>query len=219
MTMEMAGGTLDVLVARHPVLASCRADLEAAFALLARSFAAGGKLLVCGNGGSAADADHIVGELMKGFRRPRRLSGDTAARLAASDPELGPRLASRLQLGLPAINLAAGSSLPTAFANDVDPGLVFAQQVLALGRPGDAVLGISTSGNAANVIAALVTARALGMATLGLTGQSGGRMRGRCDVLVAVPGSRTFEIQELHLPVYHCLCAMLEDRFFEEPRL
>jgi D-sedoheptulose 7-phosphate isomerase len=214
--MEKAGGTLDELVARHPVLASCRTDIEAAFSLLARTFAAGGKLLVCGNGGSAADADHIVGELMKGFRRPRRPSGETAARLAASDPELGPRLASRLQLGLPAVNLAAGSALPTAFANDEDPGLVFAQQVLVLGRPSDALLGISTSGNAANVIAALVTARAVGMATVGLTGQSGGRIRGRCDVLVAVPGSRTFEVQELHLPVYHCLCAMLEDQFFPE---
>ncbi|OHD69984.1 MAG: phosphoheptose isomerase [Spirochaetes bacterium RBG_13_68_11] len=214
--MEKAGGALDELVARYPVLASCRADIEAAFALLARTFAAGGRLLVCGNGGSAADADHIVGELMKGFRRPRRLSGETAARFAASDPELGPRLASRLQLGLPAVNLAAGSALPTAFANDEDPGLVFAQQVLVLGRPGDALLGISTSGNAANVIAALVAARAVGMAIVGLTGRSGGRMQGRCDVLVAVPGSRAFEVQELHLPVYHCLCAMLEDRFFPE---
>ncbi len=214
--MERAGGALDELVARYPVLVSCRADIEAAFTLLARTFAAGGKLLVCGNGGSAADADHIVGELMKGFRRARRPSGETAARLAASDPELGPRLASRLQLGLPAINLAAGSAFPTAFANDEDPGLVFAQQVLALGRSGDALLGISTSGNAANVIAALVTARAVGMGTVGLAGGSGGRMRGRCDVLVAVPGSRTFEVQELHLPVYHCLCAMLEDRFFKE---
>jgi D-sedoheptulose 7-phosphate isomerase len=214
--MEMAVGALDELVARHPVLGACRVDIEAAFTLLARTFAAGGKLLVCGNGGSAADADHIVSELMKGFLKARRLSGETAARLAASDPELGPRLAARLQRCLPAINLAAGSALPTAFANDEDPGLVFAQQVLGLGRPGDALLGISTSGNAANVIAALVAARAFGMATVGLTGQSGGRMRGWCDVLVAVPGSRTFEVQELHLPVYHCLCAMLEDRFFKE---
>jgi D-sedoheptulose 7-phosphate isomerase len=214
--MERAVGVLDELVSRHPGLGVCRADIEAAFALLAHTFAGGGKLLVCGNGGSAADADHIVGELMKGFRRVRRPSGETAARLAASDPELGPRLAGRLQLGLPAINLAAGSSLPTAFANDVDPGLVFAQAVLGLGRPGDALLGISTSGDAANVIAALLTARAVGMATVGLTGAAGGRMRGRCDVLVAVPGSRTFEVQELHLPVYHCLCAMLEDRFFAE---
>jgi D-sedoheptulose 7-phosphate isomerase len=215
--MERAVGTLDELVVRHPELGACRADIEAAFALLARTFETGGKLLVCGNGGSAADADHIVGELMKGFRLPRRPSGGMAARLEAADPEIGPRLAARLQLGLPAINLAAGSALSTAFANDEDPGLVFAQGVLGLGRPGDALLGISTSGSAANVIAALVTARAVGMATVGLTGESGGRMRGRCDVLVAVPGTRTFEVQELHLPVYHCLCAMLEDRFFEEP--
>lgn len=214
--MDRAAGPLDELVVRHPELLACRPDVEAAFELLARAFASGGKLLVCGNGGSAADADHIVGELMKGFRRERRPAGETAARLRAADPEVGPRLASRLQLGLPALNLAAGSALPTAFANDEDPGLVFAQQVLGLGRPGDALLGISTSGSAPNVIAALVAARAVGMATVGLTGASGGRMRGRCDVLVAVPAQATYAVQELHLPVYHCLCAMLEDRFFKE---
>jgi D-sedoheptulose 7-phosphate isomerase len=214
--MDGAGRTLDDLIARHPALAACRPDIEAAFAALARVFAGGGKLLVCGNGGSAADADHIVGELMKGFRKARRPGAETAARLRAADPDLGPRLAARLQTGLAAINLAAGSALPTAFANDEDPGLVFAQQVLGLGRPGDALLGISTSGNAANVNAALVTARAVGMATVGLTGASGGAMRGRCDALVAVPADATFEVQELHLPVYHCLCAMLEDRFFKE---
>jgi len=214
--MERPGAALDELVVRQPVLGACRADIEAAFALLARTFAGGGKLLVCGNGGSAADADHIVGELMKGFRRARRPTGATAERLRAADPELGPRLAARLQVGLPAVNLAAGLALPTAFANDEDPGLVFAQAVLGLGRPGDALLGISTSGDAANVVAALVAARALGLATVGLTGAGGGRMRGRCDVLVAVPAQRTFEVQELHLPAYHCLCAMLEDRFFAE---
>jgi D-sedoheptulose 7-phosphate isomerase len=216
MTMDGTVGLLDELVARYPALGACRPGVEAAFALIARSFEAGGKLLTCGNGGSAADADHIVGELMKGFRRARRPAGEMATRLAAADRELGPRLAARLQLGLPAVNLAAGMALPTAFANDEDPALVFAQQVLGLGLPKDVLLGISTSGNAANVIAALVTARAVGMATVGLTGASGGGMRGRCDVLVAVPASRTFEVQELHLPVYHCLCAMLEDRFFKE---
>lgn len=214
--MESHGAEIEALVRRHPALDACRADIASAYALLERTFAGGGKLLVCGNGGSAADADHIVGELMKGFRRARRPSGATAERLRAADPEMGPRLAARLQVGLPAINLASGIALPTAFANDEDPGLVFAQQVLGLGRPGDALLGISTSGNAANVIAALLAARAVGMATVGLTGASGGRMRGRCDVLVAVPAARTFEVQELHLPVYHCLCAMLEDRFFPE---
>jgi D-sedoheptulose 7-phosphate isomerase len=215
-SMDGPAGALDDLVARYPALAACRPGIEAAFALMARVFAAGGKLLVCGNGGSAADADHIVGELMKGFHKARRPTGETAARLRAADPDLGPRLAARLQVGLPAVNLAAGSALPTAFANDEDPGLVFAQQVLGLGRPGDVLLGISTSGNAANVNAALITARAVGMATVGLTGASGGSMRGRCDVLVAVPATATFAVQELHLPVYHCLCALLEDRFFKE---
>jgi D-sedoheptulose 7-phosphate isomerase len=213
-TAERSGASLDRLVDRYPALGACRADIEAAFALLAHTFTAGGKLLACGNGGSAADADHIVGELMKGFRRERRPAGEIAERLAGCDPELGPRLASRLQLGLPAVNLAAGSALPTAFANDEDPALGFAQGVLGLGRPQDALLGISTSGDSVNVIAAMATARAVGMATIGLTGASGGRMRGRCDVLIAVPASTTWEVQELHLPVYHCLCAMLEDRFF-----
>jgi D-sedoheptulose 7-phosphate isomerase len=207
---------LDDLVARLPALGACRADIDRAFALLARVFEAGGKLLVCGNGGSAADADHVVGELMKGFLRARRPAGDLAARLAAADPVLGPRLAAGLQRGLPAINLAAGSALTTAFANDEDPGLVFAQQVLGLGRTGDALLAISTSGNAANVNAAAVAARAVGVATIGLTGAAGGALRGRCDVLVAVPAGATFAVQELHLPVYHCLCAMLEERFFKE---
>src|SRR5512137_2948123 len=207
---------LDELVSRYPPLAGVRSGIEAAFTAIVACYDGGGKLLVCGNGGSAADADHIVGELMKGFRKARRPGGETAERLRAADPDLGPRLAARLQTGLAAVNLAAGIALPTAFANDEDPGLVFAQQVLGLGRAGDALLGISTSGNAANVIAALLAARAVGMATVGLTGASGGRMRGRCDVLVAVPAARTFEVQELHLPVYHCLCAMLEDRFFKE---
>ena len=214
--MDKAQAMLEELVTRYPVLGPCRPDIVAAFELLARCFASGGKLLVCGNGGSAADADHIVGELMKGFLKQRRSAGDLAGRLSAADPVLGPRLAARLQGGLAAVNLCAGSALSTAFANDEDPEFVFAQAVLGLGCRGDTLLGISTSGDAANVNAALVTARAVGMSTVGLTGASGGTMRGRCDVLVAVPGLRTFEVQELHLPVYHCLCAMLEERFFKE---
>ncbi len=212
----MASRHLAELLHRYPVLTPVGADIEAAFRLLERSFRAGGKLLVCGNGGSAADADHIVGELMKGFLQARRPAGELAARLAAADPELGPRLAAGLQVGLPAITLAAGGAFPTAFGNDESPELVFAQGVLALGKPGDALLAISTSGNARNVNAALVAARALGLGTVGLSGASGGTMAGRCDVLVRAPASRTFEVQELHLPIYHCLCAMLEARFFTQ---
>lgn len=209
-------GLLDELIGRYPALAGCRRDVEAAFGALERCFDSGGKLLVCGNGGSAADSDHIVGELQKGFLKKRRLSGELAERLAATDASLGPRLARFLQEGLPAVNLAAGAALQTACANDQSPELVFAQAVLSLGKPGDALLAISTSGNAANVNAALVVARSLGLVTIGLTGATGGDMRNRCDVVIRAPGTRTFEVQEHHLPIYHCLCAMIEQRFFKE---
>jgi D-sedoheptulose 7-phosphate isomerase len=205
---------LEELIHRYPVLAPCRASVEAAFRALENCYASGGKLLVCGNGGSAADADHIVGELMKAYLRPRRLPADAAARLRAADPALGPELAESLQGALPAVNLAAGSALLSAFGNDVRPELAYAQAAWGYGRRGDVLLGISTSGNAANVRSALVTCRAAGITTIGLTGRSGGKMAGLCDILLSVPADRTFEIQELHLPVYHCLCAMVEERFF-----
>jgi D-sedoheptulose 7-phosphate isomerase len=205
---------LEELIHRYPVLAPCRASIEASFRALEGCFASGGKLLVCGNGGSAADADHIVGELMKAYLRPRRLPEDAAARLRAADSALGPALAELLQGALPAVNLAAGSALLSAFGNDVRPELAYAQAAWGYGRRGDVLLGISTSGNAANVRSALVACRAAGITTIGLTGRSGGKMAGLCDILLSVPADRTFEIQELHLPVYHCLCAMVEERFF-----
>ena len=170
--------------------------------------------MVCGNGGSAADSDHIVGELMKGYLRPRPVPEDMRARLRAADPALGPALAECLQGALPAVNLMAGSALLSAFGNDVSPDLAYAQAAYGHGKKGDVLLGISTSGNASNVRSALVVGRAMGMTTIGLTGRGGGKMAGLCDILVNVPAVRTFEIQELHLPVYHCLCAMVEERFF-----
>ena len=202
------------LLSRYPVLAVCRGDIEAAFHVLVDCFAAGGKLLVCGNGGSAADADHIVGELMKGFLKPRPLPRELCDRLRAADPALGGTLAGKLQAALPAINISASSAFGTAFANDVSAELAFAQAVNGYGRPGDVLLGLSTSGNAANVRAALCMARVLGMKTIGMTGKGGGKMAGMCDIRIGVPAARTFEIQELHLPVYHCLCAMVEAQFF-----
>lgn len=205
---------LDELVERFPGLASCRTDIEAAYRALVDCFSAGGRLLVCGNGGSAADSDHIVGELMKGFLKPRPLPEDLRARLRATDRVLGHVLAEKLQGALPAISLAAGAALLSAFGNDVSAELAYAQATVGYGRSGDALLGISTSGNAANVRAALCAARAVGMKTIGLTGRAGGKMAGLCDILIAVPATRTFEVQELHLPVYHCLCAMVEERFF-----
>jgi D-sedoheptulose 7-phosphate isomerase len=205
---------LEELVSRYPALAACRADIEAACRALVKSYTAGGKLLICGNGGSAADSDHIVGELMKGFLLRRPLSADLRARLVAASPELGPAIAEKLQGALPAIDLAAGIALPTAFGNDVSAELAFAQAAYGHGKAGDVLLGISTSGNAGNVRSALCVARAVGMTSIGLTGKGGGKMAGLCDILIRVPATQTFAIQELHLPVYHCLCAMVEAHFF-----
>jgi len=206
--------TLDELTTRYPALAPFAGTIQSACDAIVATYERGGKLLLCGNGGSAADAEHIVGELMKGYLSPRRLPADLAARLTATSLDLGPELASKLQGALPAINLAAGTSLPTAFANDVSAELAFAQAALGHGRKGDVLFGISTSGNATNVRAALCVARAVGMTTIGLTGKGGGKMAPLCDILIAVPATRTFEVQELHLPVYHCICAMVEERFF-----
>ena len=205
---------LDELIERYPALSKCRPAIESAIRVLSDCYAAGGKLLVCGNGGSAADSDHIVGELMKGFLKRRPLGDDLRARLRAADPALGPALADCLQGALPAISLTAGAALLSAFSNDVRPELAYAQAAFGHGRKGDVLLGISTSGNASNVRSALVVGRAIGMTTVGLTGVGGGAMAGLCDILIAVPATRTFEIQELHLPVYHCLCAAVEERFF-----
>jgi D-sedoheptulose 7-phosphate isomerase len=207
-------GFIEECVARHPALAACTKDLGAAYRIVVDCFSSGGTLLVCGNGGSAADADHIVGELMKGFLSLRPLPEAMRARLREADPEVGPALAGRLQGALPAINISAGLALPTAFANDVSAEMAYAQAVNGYGRKGNVLLGLSTSGNAANVLAALCVARALGMKTIGMTGREGGKMKGRCDVLIRVPADRTHEVQELHLPVYHTLCAMLEAHFF-----
>jgi D-sedoheptulose 7-phosphate isomerase len=199
---------------REGTLGPCRQELERAFDLLAESFRRGGKVLVCGNGGSAADSEHIVGELMKGFHSRRPIPEADRARLARSAGEEGRYLAERLQGALPAISLVSQVSLSTAVANDVAADLVFAQQVYGYGREGDVLMGISTSGNAANVLHALRTARAFGVGTLGLTGEEGGRMKDLCQVLIRVPVSITPEVQVWHLRVYHTLCALLELEFF-----
>ena len=213
-TLPVVESHLEELLRRYPALAVCRNEIEKALHLLIRSFTDGGKLLVCGNGGSAADCDHIVGELMKGYLSRRPLPQEVRKRLGEVDPEVGPALADTLQGALPAVNITAGSALLSAFGNDVEPDYAYAQAVYGHGRPGDVLLGISTSGNAQNVRAALCVARAMGLSTIGLTGQGGGKVSGRCDVLIAVPARKTYEVQELHLPVYHCLCAMVEAHFF-----
>lgn len=205
---------IDLLTSRYPALAPVVPDLERAYDLMEASFLRDGKLLIAGNGGSAADAEHIAGELMKRFKTPRPVSPEFAAKLRAIDPELGDGLAKNLERGLMAIPLVAHEALTTAYINDVDGLGVFAQQLLGYGREGDVFLAISTSGNSRNILNATVVARAMGIHVVGLTGASGGKLNQVADVCIKAPETETFMIQEYHLPIYHCLCLMLEDRFF-----
>ncbi len=202
------------LIQRYPDLTPHVGEITAAFEMLKKTFETGGKLLVCGNGGSAADSEHIVGELMKGFRLRRPVSAIDRERLRAANSEQADYLAEHLQGALPAVALVGHSALCTALINDVAADMVFAQQVYGLGRPGDVLLGISTSGQASNVLNAIRVARAFGLHTLGLTGPEGGMLRDLCEITICVPGADTAQIQERHLPVYHTLCSMLEEIFF-----
>lgn len=208
---------LNETTARHPQLLPLRDTILQAAESLVACYAGGNKVLVCGNGGSCSDSDHIVGELMKGFERMRPLGQSLKEKLLVVDRERGTYLAEKLQQALPAISLTAHSALITAVANDNGADLVFAQQVLGYGNKGDILIGISTSGNSRNVIDAVITAKARGLTVVGLTGQSGGKMKAYCDILINVPGTNTARIQELQLPVYHALCRMVEDHFFENP--
>lgn len=205
---------IELLVERYPSLAPIKDDIVAAYLLLAESYQNGGKLLIAGNGGSAADAEHMVGELMKSFKLRRKVENDFAQKLIAEDQELGKVLAENLQGALPAIALDGHLSLSTAYMNDCEPLLCFAQQVNGFGRPGDVFVGISTSGNSKNVLYAAVAARAKGMKVLGLTGANDSKLKELSDVCIQVPQTETYMVQELHLPIYHCLCLMLEDKFF-----
>lgn len=205
---------LEELVERYPVLDVVKDDVRKAYELLEACYEQGGKLLIAGNGGSCADAEHIVGELMKVFVKRREVSDSFAECLRNADEVRGAELAKKLQGGLPAIALTGHAGLSTAYLNDVDGDLIFAQQTYGYGRPGDVLIGISTSGNAKNVMYAMTVAKALGMKTIGLTGKDGGALKREADVSVVVPETETFKIQELHLPVYHALCLMLEERFF-----
>lgn len=205
---------LQKLISNYPDLVECTASIEQAFEILQRMYKAGGKLLICGNGGSAADSDHIVGELMKSFARPRPLPDAVQHTLRTAFPQDGDKLSTSLQGALPAISLVSQAAFMTAYANDAAPELVFAQQVYGYGLPGDTVLGISTSGNSKNVIHALQIGRALGLHTIGLTGRDGGNMKALCTVAICVPADETAAVQERHLPIYHTLCLMLEEAFF-----
>lgn len=207
---------IDLLIERYPSLKECELSIVQAYDILEECFANGNKLLIAGNGGSCADSEHIVGELMKGFKRPRKCGKDYAAKLKAIDPIRGEELAERLQGGLPSIALDGHQGLNTAFINDVPNGglLMYAQQVNGYGKEGDVFLGISTSGNSKNVMYATVVARAKGLKVIGLTGAKGGELATVADVAIKVPSTETYMIQELHLPVYHTLCLMLEEKFF-----
>ena len=205
---------LEQLITTYPELETCAADIQAAFKVLRDCYRGGGKLLVCGNGGSAADAEHIVGELMKGYLLRRPVGEDIQAKLLAAGPQDGHYLATHLQGALPAISLVSQTSLLSAISNDTAADMVFAQQVYGYGREGDTFIGLSTSGNAYNVIRAMQVARALGLHTVALTGPTGGALKSRCDVCICAPGESTPAIQERHLPIYHFLCAMLEEEFF-----
>jgi D-sedoheptulose 7-phosphate isomerase len=203
----MSSRHLTNLLQRRPELAGASQSITQAYEVLRKSLRSGGKVLLCGNGGSAADADHWAGELLKGFCKDRPLSKKQRG-------SLRPAIASKLQGALPAIPLTSFPAASTAFGNDVDPDLAYAQLTSALGRRGDVFVGLSTSGNAKNVCAAAEVARAKGLKVIALTGASGGKLKGLSDVCICAPSKETYRAQEYHLPIYHCLSLMLEEEFF-----
>ena len=207
---------IELMISRYPQLSSCADAVERSYEALINCFSNGGKLLLCGNGGSCADCGHISGELLKGFLKKRPLSDTDKSEMITKCPELDDVMLSKLQKGLPAIPLTDFSALSSAFCNDVDPELTYAQLTLALGRPGDVIICISTSGNAKNVSAAAKVAKSIGITVIGLTGEKGGALRGLSDILINVPETETYKVQELHLPVYHCICAAVESHFFDK---
>ena len=205
---------IELLISRYPRLVISKLDLINAYLIFEECYLKGGKLLVTGNGGSAADSEHIVGELMKAFVNPRRLDDEYARALVETDLVLGKVLSENLQGALPAIALDGHLALSTAYMNDCEPLLCFAQQINGFGNTGDVFWGISTSGNSKNILFAAVAAKAKGMKVVGLTGLKESRLSQLADVCIRVPETETYMIQELHLPVYHTLCLMLEDKFF-----
>lgn len=207
---------IDTLLARYPKLNEQKENIVAAYEVMVECYRNGGKLLVAGNGGSAADAEHIVGELMKSFKLPRKPDTEYAGKLVEANADLGPVLAENLQGALPAIALDGHPALSTAYMNDCEPLLCFAQQVNGYGNEGDVFLGISTSGNSKNILYAATVAKAKGMKVIGLTGARESKLEQLTDVCVKAPQTETYMVQELHLPIYHCWCLMLEEFFFSE---
>jgi len=205
---------LKELTKRYPQLSSIEDNIRMAAECLITCYKEGLKVLVCGNGGSCSDSDHIVGELMKGFENKRPVNNNLKMKLLELGGDRGSLLSEKLQQGLPAISLTAHSALIFAVANDTDADLIFAQQVVGYGNTGDVLIGISSSGNSQNVVDACITAKAKGMIVIGLTGETGGKMKPFCNILINVPERRTSFVQELHLPVYHTLCLMVENSLF-----
>ncbi|MBW6535919.1 MAG: SIS domain-containing protein [Mariniphaga sp.] len=210
----MVNQILQQLLKRYSKLNHLELAIAGAVGSIVECYRNGGKVLVCGNGGSSADAGHIVGELMKSFEAKRPLNSDIQQKLTSQFGERGSLLSEKLQQGLPAISLSEHTSLITAISNDLGGDFIFAQQVAGYGNPGDVLLALSTSGNAQNVLDALMVAKAKGLKTIGMAGQTGGKMKEFCDVLINVPETRTAFVQELHLPVYHVLCMMVEKEIF-----
>ncbi|MDD3346467.1 SIS domain-containing protein [Oscillibacter sp.] len=202
------------LAVRYPALAVCEPSVMAAAEALLRCFSGGGQLLVCGNGGSASDSEHIVGELMKTFMLDRPLDETMCEKLRMAYPDHAENMIANLQRAVPAISLVSETALMTAYTNDNSAEMAFAQQVLSYGRPGDILLAITTSGNSANVLNAARIARVIGVEVLGLTGESGGRLKALSDQCICAPSAVTYQIQEYHLPIYHCLCACVENELF-----
>jgi phosphoheptose isomerase len=202
------------LFVRYPRLVSCKEDIEKAFSILQQCYGRGGKVLLCGNGGSAADCEHIVGELMKGFMLKRDICTEDTDKIKKAFPEDSEFLIKNLQGALPAISLVSQSAISSAFINDVSAEMVFAQQVYGYLKDGDVVIGLSTSGNAKNVVNAIKIAKALGAETIGLTGETGGKLKDICTAAIKAPACETYKIQEYHLPIYHALCAMIEAEVF-----
>ena len=205
---------LAILLERYPKLESCKKDIINAYLTLEEAYCDNKKLLIAGNGGSAADSEHIAGELMKSFKIKRPISKELSEKLISIDPNRGESLTKNLEMPLRAIPLTSHVSITTAYMNDADPLGVFAQQVLGYGDSGDVFLGISTSGNSENIIKACVVAKALGLKVIGLSGQKESKLSDIADICIRVPETETYKIQELHLPVYHCLCLMLEQQFY-----
>lgn len=200
----------ELIFQRYPELTECRESMYTAFEILKQCVKNGGKILLCGNGGSAADCDHIAGELLKGFLKKRPLSEEEKATWTEES-----WIADKLQKGICAINLSGISATMTAVCNDTDPQLIYAQLTQAMGRPGDVLIGLSTSGGAKNVRYGAMTAKKLGMQVISLTGKKESPLSALADAAIRVPVQETYMVQELHLPVYHWLCAMLEEEFFE----